>query len=202
MTYPVTLDGARFSALVVGGGEVALRKTQSLLDGGVRVTAIAPEICAALSDLAVKEARLTLHQRAYRSTDIDSAALIFAATNDPAVNQQVAQEAIRRDRLVNVADDPGAGNFVTPSVHRSGELTIAVTTGRLPAAAAAIRSEVARRFDGRYDRAIRALRTLREKLLGSADRAAWKRASRELIGEDFCERVERGEVERQVASWR
>jgi len=196
------LDGARFNALVVGGGPVATRKAQSLLDGGMAVTVVAPEICSELMELAARRSRLKLVTRMYQPSDIVQANIIVAATNDSRVNTLVARDATTRGLLVNVADDPTAGNFVTPSVHRSGELTIAVSSGRTPAAAAAIRAEIARRFDGRYDTAIRSLRALREKLLGSGRREEWQRASRELITEKFCEDVEQGRLEAQVGSWR
>ena len=202
MTYPMMLDGARFSALVVGGGSVAARKTRSLLEGGVGVTVVAPEICAEIASLAPHHARLTLVRRAYQPDDLASVSIVVAATNDRAVNEAVAREAQARGRLLNVVDDPDAGNFVTPSVHRSGDLTIAVATGRTPAIASAIRVELARRFDGRYDAAIRSLRSLRDTLLGAGRREEWKRASRELIAESFCEDVEQGRVEQRVTSWR
>ena len=196
------LDGARFNALVVGGGPVAARKAQSLLDGAMTVTVIAPEICPELMELAARQPRLKLLERMYEQSDIAQANIIVAATNDSRVNTVVARDATTRGLLVNVADDPTAGNFITPSVHRSGDITIAVSSGRTPAAAAAIRAEIARRFDGRYETAIRALRGLREKLLGSGRREEWQRASRELITERFCDDVEQGRVEAQVASWR
>ena len=201
MTYPVILDGAQFSALVVGGGEVASRKARSLLDGGIPVTVVAPAIGPAMSELA-RDSRVAVHERPYQEGDVGPALVVIAATDDAAVNQRVATDARAKGRLVNVVDDPDAGNFITPAVHRSGDLTIAISTGRTPAAAVAIRAAVARRFDGRYGGAIAALRGLRERLLGVGARSEWKRASAELIGEDFCERVERGDVEREVASWR
>ena len=202
MTYPVVLNGARFQALVVGGGSVAWRKVRGLLDGGVRVTVVAPQIVDDLTAEAAGRSDLTLKQRKYESADLAGTALVIVATDDAALNRRIADEAMRGGRLVNVVDDPEAGTFVTPSVHRAGEMTIAVSTGRTPAAAAAIRAEIGRRFDGRYDRAIRALRDLRDRLLEHGQRGEWKRASRELIGDEFCSEVEQGRVEERVAEWR
>jgi precorrin-2 dehydrogenase / sirohydrochlorin ferrochelatase len=196
------LDGARFNALVVGGGAVAARKAKSLLDGGMTVTVVAPEICSELMELAAAQSRLRLMERVYQPSDVAQASIIVAATNDSRVNTAVARDATTRGLLVNVADDPTAGNFITPSVHRSGDLTIAVSSGRTPAVAAAVRAEIAKRFDERYAVAIRSLRALRERLLGSGRREEWKRASRELVTEQFCDQVEQGRVEEQVASWR
>jgi precorrin-2 dehydrogenase / sirohydrochlorin ferrochelatase len=202
VTYPVVLNGARFQALVVGGGAVASRKVRGLLEGGVRVTVVAPDIADELTAEAADRTDLTLKQRRYESADLAGAALVIVATDDAALNRRIADEAGRSGRLVNVVDDPESGTFVTPSVHRAGELTIAVSTGRTPAAAAAIRAELGRRFDARYDRAIRALRGLRDRLLANGRRDEWKRASRDLIGDEFCKDVEQGSVEGRVAEWR
>lgn len=199
--YPVMLDGGRFSALVVGGGSVATRKVRSLLEGGVRVTVVAPAIADELRAL-VTGPQLTLHERGFEPADVRVGLIVIAATDDEELNARIAAKAVASGCLVNVVDDPRAGNFVTASVHRAGDLTVAVTTGRTPAAAAAIRASLTTRFDGRYARAISALRTLRERLLRGGKPDDWKRASAELIGGDFCDEVERGTIEARIASWR
>src|SRR5258708_6099784 len=137
--YPIMLDGSKVTALVVGGGAVALRKIRALLDGGVHVAVIAPEVNSELRLLAEREPRLTVTRGAYSDGQIAAATLVTAATDDAAVNARVAGDATRQHRLVNVVDAPGIGTFLTPAVHRAGALTIAIFTGRLPAAAAAIR---------------------------------------------------------------
>jgi precorrin-2 dehydrogenase/sirohydrochlorin ferrochelatase len=196
------LSGAGFTALVVGGGAVAERKARALLDGGVSVTVVSPEFTAGLGREAEGNRRLALVKRAYEPSDLDGATIVIAATDDASLNRSIAEAAARRAILVNVADDPDAGNFVTPSVHRSGDLTIAVSAGRTPAVAAAIRAELGRRFDSRYADAIRSLRTLRDRLLGAGQREEWKRASRELVGDEFCDAVEHGRLETRVKTWR
>jgi siroheme synthase-like protein len=198
--FPVMLEGARFSALVVGGGSVATRKVRSLLDGGIRVEVVAPEIADELRALAGD--RLAIHQRAFDPADIRAGTIVIAATDDAELNGRIGARAIASGCLVNVVDDPRGGNFISASVHRSGDLTVAVSTGRTPAAAAAIRATLASRFDARYTGALGALRNLRERLLRGGKREDWKRASAELIGDDFCAEVEHGTIERRIAEWR
>lgn len=199
---PLMLDGASFSAVIIGGGAVAERRTRSLLDAGVPVRIIAPEINEALRAMAAVERRLILVQRAYDPTDVRLGTIIVAATNNPQVNTRVATDAKGLGRLVTVASDPNAGNFVMPSVHRSGDVTISVSTVRVPAAAAAIRHDLARRFDSRYAMAVSKLRDLRDRLLRAGNRDEWKRASADLIGEDFCDSVEQGTLEARITAWR
>ena len=122
-------------ALVVGGGEVALRKTRSLLEARARVTAVAPEFHAAFGGL--KRAKgLRLVRREFKPADLKRARFVFAATHNPALNARIARAAIKKGLLVNVAAPPEAGNFHVPaSIHR-GRLSIAISTGGASAALA------------------------------------------------------------------
>jgi len=106
------------------------------------------------------------------------------------VNRQVAADAKALGVLVNVADAPELGTFTTPAVHRSGDLTVAVSAGRLPAAAAAIRDVIRRRFDGRYAAAIADLRRLRDRLLSEGRREEWTGIVDEVFDDGFCRAVE------------
>ena len=195
------LQGSQFRAVVVGGGPVAARKARALLDGDVQVTVIAPKVVEEIEAL-VAAGRIRLERRPVHVADVDAADIVVVATDDKGVNRDVVRRASTTRCLLNVADDPDAGNFVTPSVHRSGDVTIAVSTGRAPAAAAAIRVSIGKRIDHRYASAIRALRELREGLFASGRHEDWRRASRELIGDNFCAEVESGALEPRIASWR
>jgi len=136
----LVLNGVR--ALVIGGGEVALRKTRSLLESRARVTVISPEFHAAFGGL--KRANgLQLVRRAFKPADLKHARLVFAATHDPVLNSRIARAAIKKGLLVNVAAPPEAGNFHVPaSIHR-GRLSIAISTGGASAAVArSLREEI------------------------------------------------------------
>lgn len=196
------LAGDRVVVLVVGGGAVGERKARQFLAAGAQVTVIAPEIGVELERVAVGEPRLTLVKRRYEPSELGEASLVIAATNDAATNAAVARDADALGRLVNVVDDPDAGTFTTCAIHRAGDLTVGVSAGRVPAAAAAIAAEIGRRFDGRYERAIRALRGLRDRLLAAGKRDDWQRASDDLIGPAFVGDVEAERIEGKAASWR
>ena len=142
--YPANLALKGVGALVVGGGEVALRKTRSLLEAEARVIVIAPEFHAAFS--ALKRAKgLRLIRRVFKPADMSRARLVFAATHDSALNSRIARAAIKKGLLVNVAAPPEAGNFHVPaSIHR-GRLSIAISTGGASAALArSLREQIER----------------------------------------------------------
>jgi precorrin-2 dehydrogenase/sirohydrochlorin ferrochelatase len=198
--YPVMLEGATISALVVGGGSVATRKVRALHDAGAAVHVVAPVIASQLTTLAGGRIRLTY--ATFEPSHLEGITLVFAATNSAAVNEQVARAARARGLPVNVADAPEAGTFVTSAVHRAGDVVIAVTAGGVPAAAARIRDAVAERIDERYGEVVGALASLRRTLIGGGNRARWQEASASLVGADFCEEVERGVLAARVREWR
>lgn len=129
-TYPICLVGLENRrSVVIGGGKVAARKAQSLLEAGASVSAISPEFCPEFSALGGPQAAVEMIPRAYQSGDLAGAFLVIAATDDPQVNQAVWREALQQGCLVNVVDDPQHSNFIVPAVVQRGEIKIAVTTG-------------------------------------------------------------------------
>lgn len=204
--YPIALDGARVDAVIVGGGSVAERKAKALLEAGARVRIIAAAPSAGVEALAGP--RCTVAARAFALADLapnatpGRTAVVVAATDRADVNARVADAARSLGILVNVVDDPGVGTFITPATHRAGDLVIAVTAGGVPGAAARVRDAIASRFNGRYGAAVEVLATLRRRLIDSGARDDWRRASRSLVGETFCESVETGAFAQELAAWR
>jgi len=130
--YCASLDLRGVPVLVVGGGEVALRKIESLLEAHARVTVIAPQFHEALVALPAQGdggARLRRTRRKFRATDLQNYKMIFAVTDDAELNQSIARSARRLGALVNVATPGEAGNFQVPATVRRGALSIAISTG-------------------------------------------------------------------------
>jgi precorrin-2 dehydrogenase/sirohydrochlorin ferrochelatase len=199
--FPVMLHADAIAALVVGGGSVATRRALSLLDAGAAVRVVAPRLDERLREAAARCARLRLDARPFAPEDLDGVTLVVAATDDGAVNDEVARLARERGLLVNVADRPEAGTFSAAAVHRAGRLVVAVAAGGVPTAAARVRDAIAGRLDDRYAQAIDGLATLRARLLGGGDAEGWRRASAELTGPDFAAAVESGAFAERVRRW-
>ena len=130
--YTVQLNMKDQRCIVVGGGNVALRKTRSLLAAGASVTVIAPMILPAIIALQQSYPALSLYQREFRANDVTNAFLVVAATDNRKVNEMVALEANKHHTLLNVADDPDAGNFSVAGVYDNGGLHFSVATGGNP----------------------------------------------------------------------
>lgn len=132
--------------VVVGGGDVAERKVTSLLEHGASVVLVAPEATDALRGWAHGK-RIGWIPRGYEPGDLEGALLVVCATDVPAVNRAVWEEASRNHQLVNVVDVPELCNAIVPSVLRRGRLQIAVSTGGAsPSAARDIRHGLERQF--------------------------------------------------------
>jgi siroheme synthase-like protein len=142
MFYPVYLDLQNRRALVVGGGAVAQRKAESLLEAGARVTIVSPEATETLLEHS-KAGRIVLHRRRFDLSDLDGVYIVISATDDVAVQAEVAAAAEARNIPVNTVDIPELCTFIVPAVVRRGSVTVAISTGgKSPALAAALRARM------------------------------------------------------------
>ena len=198
--FPIALHGERVTAVVFGGGSVGTRKALALVEAGASVTVVAPVVSADLEE-AERSRRVVVVRESYRKQYIERATLVIAATDSREVNAQIAVDANASNKLVNITDYPDEGNFHTMALHRSGDITIAVSSGGVPGAAARIRDAIAERFDARYQRAVSVLRGLRSASIARGD-DVWRNAADKLLGEDFCDSVEDGSFSQKVDSWR
>jgi precorrin-2 dehydrogenase / sirohydrochlorin ferrochelatase len=142
--YPVFFDLRGRPVLVVGAGKVALRKAMGLVEAGARVTVVAPRWEPAFEQLPV-----TLLRRAFEPADVEGAFLVFAATDDRAVNRAAAILAKARGIPVNVADSPAECDFLAAARVRRGNLQVAISTGgEDPRRAVALRRRIAEILEG------------------------------------------------------
>lgn len=150
--YPVFLSVAGRRCVVVGGGPVARRKVQSLLECGAAVAVISPELDPGLERLAV-DRKIEIVRRAYKTGDLKEALLAVAATGDGSIDRRVAAEAGREKVLVNVVDDARDSDFIVPSSFRRGDVVVAVSTaGQSPALARKIRTMLEENVGEEYSR--------------------------------------------------
>ena len=137
--YPVNLELQGRPCLVVGGGEVALRKVEGLVAAGGTVTVVAPEVDERLRTLD----GVTVEQREYRPGEVGGYRLAIAATDQPGVNAMVFADGEAAGVWVNGADDPTNCSFTLPAVVRRGPVMVTVSTsGRSPALARWLRQRL------------------------------------------------------------
>jgi siroheme synthase-like protein len=144
--YPIRLNLEGKRCLVVGGGGVALRKIDGLVEEGAHVTVIARAPCAGVEKLAAAN-EIELHRRPYESGEASKFTLVMAATDDREVNRQVFNDADGAGIWANVADDPPLCSFHLPARVRRGTLQIGIASaGEAPFAVSRLRQVFERKF--------------------------------------------------------
>ncbi len=164
--YPVMLNLENRRVVIIGGGDVALRKARDLLEAGAHVLVIAPDVHEEFKDLAgLYGTSLKILQRPYQPGDLADAALVFAATSNTDVNRAVFTEAQERNIFINAVDDPPNCSFFTPSFIKKGGLILTLSTsGKSPALAARLRREIEKYIPEDIELKLAALAEIRELL--------------------------------------
>lgn len=128
------------SVLVIGGGEVALRKARLLSDAGARVRVVAPDIRSELQELAGPDG---IFLRGYASGDLQGVSLVIAATDDVPLNARISAEAQALGIPVNVVDAPALCSVIFPAIVDRSPLIVAVSSGGdAPVLARLIRAKI------------------------------------------------------------
>ena len=122
---PIFLNLKGKQCLVVGGGNVAVRKASVLLQAGAAVRIVAPIL---KESFELPPGSVYTAER-FQSSQLDGMTLAIAATNDAAVNEQVSREAKQRNIPVNVVDNPELCSFIMPAILDRSPLLVAFSTG-------------------------------------------------------------------------
>jgi siroheme synthase-like protein len=183
----VKLEGRR--VVVVGGGEIAAGKIESLVQAGAKILIVSPALNSELASL-VKESKVEWREKEFSSDDLQHAFLVIAATSVPSVNEAVYRAAEERGLLCNAVDDIGNCHFYYGAVVQRGDLQIAISTnGKSPALAQRLRKELEEQFGPEYESWVEWLGAAREVLRASgASQAQNKEVLHNLASREMFER--------------
>jgi precorrin-2 dehydrogenase / sirohydrochlorin ferrochelatase len=197
--YPIFLDLSGKKCLVIGEGHEVAGKVQGLVDAGARVSYINPRAEASIEALGAL-GLVAWHARDFAPADLDGC---FLAITDRDNNGEIFRLAEERGVLCNAVDDPEHCRFSFGSVHRQGDLTIAISTnGAAPAIAVRLREWLAREIGPEYADLLKMLRDVRPEIAArvetfSARRELWyKILDSELLTK--LRQGQRGEAERML----
>jgi siroheme synthase-like protein len=172
------LDGV--DVLVIGAGQIGVRKATQLIEAGARVTVITEEILTPLPEGVAR-----IEKRKYSRGDLRGFFLVVSATGDPLVNDVVVEEAKAERLWLNVVDDPERSSFYFMALHRQGDVTVAVSTGgAAPALAQEIRTLVGEALPNNLARVASTLREERRQLHESGtstENFDWRSRIQELL---------------------
>lgn len=142
--FPMFVDMTERECLIVGGGNVAYRKVIVMLDFGAKVTVVAENICDELRKLTIddiasedntgsytanKENRITFIKRRFERKDCDGMEMVIAATDDNALNHEIAEYCKAKDIMVNAVDQKADCSFIFPSYIKEKNLVAAFSSG-------------------------------------------------------------------------
>jgi precorrin-2 dehydrogenase/sirohydrochlorin ferrochelatase len=163
--YPIFLELGSRRVVVIGGGTVAVRKVQALLQTGARVVVVAEHIDDMLTALCQgMDAELIMSK--YSKNYLAGALLAIAATNNNDLNKQIYKDCQELEVLCNVVDVPEFCDFFVPAVVKRGKLQIAIGTGgQCPAFAGHTRKKLESIFTERHGEFLAELEKLRKKII-------------------------------------
>ncbi len=191
--YPIYLDIANKRCVVVGGGEVAERKTQRLLEGGARVVVVGKALTPFLEQKK-KEGAIEHVAADYEESCLTGVCLVIGATDSDKVNGRISQDAKARGIPVNIVDEPSQGDFIVPSLFQRGDLMITVSTGgKSPALAKKLRKELEDRYGPEYAALLNILGDLRKKVIAEGRSSAENKLLFEsMVDSDILQAIRRG----------
>lgn len=192
---PLFLDVRHQLCLVVGGGDVALRKIRLLLSAGAIIRVVSPSILQEVQSL-LRESDHQLYQRSFHKDDLDSAKLVIAATSDRRINHRVSRLARERKLLVNVVDDGEAGNAIMPSiVDRSPVIAAFSTGGKAPVLARQLRENLESTLPAHYGDLAELAGRYRNRVIARYDHINQRRQFwEEAFSGSIAEKVFKGDI--------
>lgn len=139
---PIFINVRQNSCLVIGGGDIALRKINLLIKAQAKVDCLSPLFCEGITNLS-QNGDVNLIQKSFESDDIKDYAIIIASTDDSSVNALISKSAKKARIPVNVVDSPELSSFIMPSIVDRSPVIIAVSSaGRAPVLARIIRAKL------------------------------------------------------------
>lgn len=141
--FPMFVDMTERECLIVGGGNVAYRKVMVMLDFDAKVTVVAEDICDELRKLTIDDTankegsqvesdeadRITIIKRKFNQQDCDGMEMVIAATDDNALNHEIAEYCKAKGIMVNAVDQKADCSFIFPSYIKEKNLVAAFSSG-------------------------------------------------------------------------
>ncbi len=197
--YPIFLKVENQKCLLIGAGEVGLRKLKSLLQCNPDEVRVIDTCDPSPEMLRIgKDPRVSIEKRTFNPSDLDGKFMVFACTSNADVNKMIADLCLQKKILCNIADHPEGSNFIVPSVIRQGDLTLAVSTGgNSPAFTKKIRSDLQSVFGDHYAKFLTLMGRLRPMVLDLGEETSQNTALfRHLVASPILDELEAGNLSR------
>lgn len=167
--FPVFLKTEEAHFLIVGGGNIGLEKTETLLKQNpeVKITIVSPEFLEEVRGIPNQYQNVLLKKKIFDENDLEGVDFVIAATNNKEVNTDIKSFANAKKILVNAADQPDLCDFYLGSIVNKGNLKIAISTnGKSPTIAKRLKETLNDALPEQIDDLILNLNKLRNQLSG------------------------------------
>ncbi|WP_316765397.1 TSUP family transporter [Pedobacter frigiditerrae] len=167
--FPVFVKLNQLRTLLIGGGNIGLEKLTAIVNNSYQadVTIVAENINPAIIDLIVAYPTVKVKQKRYDASDLNDVDIVFVATGDNILNEQIRKEAHEKGLLINVADKPELCDFYLGSIVQKGDLKIAISTnGKSPTIAKRLKEVLNEGIPAELDTTLQNMSALRQTLKG------------------------------------
>lgn len=167
--YPVYLDVSKKKCVVVGGGDVAERKVVKLVECDAEVVVVSGIVTAGLEAM-IKEKTIRHVADDYKRGYLEGAFIVIGATDRDEVNERIYRDSQELKIPVNIVDDPKRCDFIVPSIVRTGDLAIAISTGgKSPVMARRLREELEKTYGPEYGILLEIMGLLRSRMIARGE---------------------------------
>jgi siroheme synthase-like protein len=167
--FPLFLKLENFRLLIIGGGNIALEKLNAVLQNSpaTSIQLISLSISDAIQELAKQHPTISLQQKAYHISDLDTVDVVIAAVNDIPTSEQISKDCRQKNKLVNVADKPELCDFYLSSVVKKGHIKIAISTnGKSPTIAKRLKQVIDEMIPDEMEDVLENIQTIRQGMTG------------------------------------
>ncbi len=168
--FPIFLKLEECKLLIVGGGNIALEKLKAVLQNSPKttITLVAIEIKKEIWQLANEYATITIHQKAYDTSDLNNTNILLVAVNNISLSAIIKKEASAKNILVNVADTPDLCDFYLGAIVQKGNLKIGISTnGKSPTLAKRLKEIFNDTLPNELNEVLNNLNIIRNRLKGN-----------------------------------
>ena len=188
--FPIFLDAEKMNTLVIGGGDVATRKVELLLKTTHKITIMSQRLAPSVERL-INVNGLAWMSHNYQTGFIKEYNLVIAATDDPEVNEAVANESSSLNILTNVVDQPALCTYITPAIIDRAPMIIAMSSsGNAPILLRILREQIEKMLPSNYGKLAEFSFKFRDHVKARVKsirnrRSFWEQTLRSSIGEDI-----------------
>lgn len=167
--FPVFIKLNKLRTLLIGAGNIGLEKLNAILNNShqAKITIVAESVSPEIYALAVNYPQIKVKQKSFDVSDLEKIDIVFAATNNNILNEEIRTVTHEKGLLINVADKPDLCDFYLGSIVQKGDLKIAISTnGKSPTIAKRLKQILNEGIPNELDETLQNMSALRQTLNG------------------------------------